>query len=87
MSKTKNQSVTWHFLAGLLIAEAGFSLLAFGELCIPGTWMHQLSYGGIFLVCLGMMLLSWQRLPSKAVHNDSAPNPTAVAVRGKSSAR
>jgi hypothetical protein len=60
MSKTKNQSVTWHFLAGLLITEAGFSLLAFGELYLPGTWMHHLSYGGAFLVCLGMILLSWQ---------------------------
>jgi hypothetical protein len=42
MGKTKGQSVTWHFLAGLLITEAGISLLAFGELYIPGTWMHHL---------------------------------------------
>jgi hypothetical protein len=39
MSKTKDRSVTWHFLAGLLITEAGFWLLAFGELYTPGTWM------------------------------------------------
>jgi hypothetical protein len=84
MSKTKNQSVTWHFLAGLLITEAGFWLLAFGELCIPGTWTHHLSYGGIFLVCLGMTLLSWQKSSrAKTLRNDTASNPTAVAVREK----
>lgn len=84
MSKTKDQSVTWHFLAGLLMTEAGFCLLAFGELYIPGTWMHHLSYGGILLVCLGMMLLSWQKLArSKTLHNDTALNPTAIAVREK----
>ena len=72
MSKTKNQSVTWHFLAGLLITEAGFWLLAFGELYLPGTWMHHLSYGGAFLVCLGMILLSWQKLrSSKTVRIDT----------------
>jgi len=85
MSKTKDQSVTWHFLAGLLITEAGFWLLAFGELSFPGTWMHHFSCGGVFLGCLGMILLFWQKLPrSKPLHNDIAPNPTAVAVREKS---
>ena len=84
MGKTKGQSVTWHFLAGLLITEAGISLLAFGELYIPGTWMHHLSYGGIFLVCLGMTLLSWQKSPrSKTLRNSTAPNRTAVEVREK----
>src|ERR1700688_3396567 len=84
MSKTKDQSMTWHFLAGLLITEAGFWLLAFGELYISGTWMHNLSYGGIFFAFLGMILLSWQKLPrSKTLHNETASNPTAVAVREK----
>ena len=84
MSKIKDRSVAWHFLAGLLITEAGFSLLAFGELYLPGTWMHHLSYGGVFLVCLGIMLLSWQILPPlKTLHDDPAANPTAVAVQEK----
>jgi hypothetical protein len=84
MSKNKDQSVTWHFLAGLLITEAGFWLLAFGELNLPGTWMHHLSYGGVFLLCLGMIVLSWRKLPrSKNRHQDPGPSPTAVAVREK----
>jgi hypothetical protein len=84
MSKTKDQSVTWHFLAGLLITEAGFWLLAFGELYLPGTWMHHASYGGVFVICLGMVLLSWQKSPRcKTLLNDTAPNPTTVAVREK----
>src|SRR6202035_2949158 len=84
MSKTKDRSVSWHFLAGLLVTEAGFSLLAFGELYTPGTWMHHLSYGGVFLVGLGMTLLSWQKVRrSKTLHNDTVPNPTALAVREK----
>ena len=82
MTKTKDRSVTWHFLAGLLITEAGFWLLAFGELYLPGTWMHHLSYGGVILVGSGMILLSWQKLPrSKTLHHDTAPEPT---VREKS---
>ena len=84
MSKTKNQSVTWYFLAGLLITEAGFGLIAFGELYLPDTWMHHLSYGGVFLFCLGMILLSWQKVRySKTLHLDTVPNPTAVTVREK----
>jgi hypothetical protein len=84
MSKTKNQSVTWHFLTGLLITEAGFGLLAFGELYLPGTWMHQLSYGGVFLFCLGMILMSWQKVRyAKTLHIDTVPIRTAVAVREK----
>ena len=84
MSKTKDQSVTWHFLAGLLTTEAGFWLLAFGELYLPGTWMHHVSYGGVFVICLGMVLLSWQKSPRlKTLLNDTAPNPTTVAVREK----
>jgi hypothetical protein len=82
MTKTKDRSVTWHFLAGLLITEAGFWLLAFGELYLPGTRMHHLSYGGVILVGSGMILLSWQKLPrSKTLHHDTAPEPT---VREKS---
>lgn len=84
MSKTKDRSVTWPFLAGLLITQAGFWLLAFGELYLPGSWMHHLSYGGVILVGSGMILLSWQKLPqSKTLHQDTAPAPTAVAVREK----
>ena len=84
MSKTKNQSATWHLLAGLLITEAGFGLLAFGELYLPDTWMHQLSYGGVFLVGLGIFLLSWQKVPRwKTLHDDTGPNSTTVAVREK----
>ena len=84
MSKNKDESVTWHFLAGLLITEAGFWLLAFGELSFPDTWMHHLSYGGVILVGSGMILLSWQKLPrSKTLHHDTAPGPIEVAVREK----
>jgi Universal stress protein family len=88
MSKTKKQFVTWHFLAGLLITEAGFWLLAFGELYLPGTWIHHFSYGGAFLVCLGMILLSCRKLHrAKTLHIGTVQNPTAVAVREKSLAR
>jgi hypothetical protein len=84
MSKTKDQSVTWHFLAGLLITEAGFWLLAFGELYLPGTWIHHFSYGGAFLVCLGMILLSCRKLHrAKTLHIGTVQNPPAVAVREK----
>jgi hypothetical protein len=84
MNKTQNQSVTWHFLTGLLILEAGFWILAFGELYLPGTWMHHFSYGGVFLVCLGMILLSWQKLHrSKTLHIDTVPNRTVFAIREK----
>lgn len=80
--RERNPSVSWHFLAGLLITEAGFWLLALGELFIPGAWMHHLSYGGVFLLSLGLILLSWQKLPrSKTLHNDPAPNSTTDAVR------
>jgi len=84
MSKTQDRSVNWPFLVGLLITQAGFWLLAFGELYLPGTWIHQLSYGGVILVGSGMILLSWQKIPrSKNLHHDNAREPTAVAIREK----